>query len=273
LPAGKGLLGALIYFGLQHIDMGEKTEMRALAMRGGPYTVEERLALLAYCMTDVIALERLLPVMLPLIDFDRALLRSWYSGEAVSAMEFTGVPIDIETWRLYQGRWTDIQAALIAEVDAKYGVYVEGSFDSERFADFLARNEIPWSRTATGKLELKDDVFDDMSQAYPILKPLRQLRQCLSGMRLHGLTVGRDGRNRTQLWPFSSTTGRNQPSNAEFIFGPGAWMRGLIRAPEGHAVAYLDLSAAEFGIAAKLSDDPVMLADYAFDPYLGLGRR
>ena len=35
LPAGKGLLGALVYYGLPHIDLGEKTEMRALAMRGG----------------------------------------------------------------------------------------------------------------------------------------------------------------------------------------------------------------------------------------------
>jgi DNA polymerase I len=50
-------------------------------------------------MTDVIALERLLPVMLPLIDFDRALVRGWYTGEAVSFMEHTGVPIDVGTWR------------------------------------------------------------------------------------------------------------------------------------------------------------------------------
>ncbi len=273
LPAGKGLLGALVYYGLPHIDLGEKTEMRALAMRGGHYTAEEILALLAYCMTDVIALERLLPIMLPFIDFDRALVRGWYTGEAVSFMEHTGVPIDVETWRLYQDHWDDIQDALIAEVDAPYGVFDGRSFNSDRFADFLARNEIPWSTTATGKLELRDQVFDDMSQAYSILKPLRQLRQSLSGMRLHGLTVGHDGRNRTQLWPFSSTTGRNQPSNAEFIFGPGAWMRGLIRASEGYAIAYIDLSAAEFGIAAKLSEDPVMLADYAFDPYLGLGMK
>ena len=224
-------------------------------------------------MTDVIALERLLPIMLPFIDFDRALVRGWYTGEAVSFMEHTGVPIDVETWRLYQDHWDDIQDALIAEVDAPYGVFDGRSFNSDRFADFLARNEIPWSTTATGKLELRDQVFDDMSQAYSILKPLRQLRQSLSGMRLHGLTVGHDGRNRTQLWPFSSTTGRNQPSNAEFIFGPGAWMRGLIRASEGYAIAYIDLSAAEFGIAAKLSEDPVMLADYAFDPYLGLGMK
>ena len=38
-------------------------------------------------------------------------------------------------------------------------------------------------------------------------------------------------------------TGRNQPSNAKFILGPARWMRGLIRPPEGHGIAYVDFSS------------------------------
>ncbi len=60
LPAGAGLLGALTYFGIDGIESAEKERMRALAMRGGPWTPQERADLLAYCETDVVALEKLL---------------------------------------------------------------------------------------------------------------------------------------------------------------------------------------------------------------------
>lgn len=60
---GRGLLGALAYHGLPALDGLEKENMRALAMRGGPYIDEERNALLDYCQTDVDGLARLLPAM------------------------------------------------------------------------------------------------------------------------------------------------------------------------------------------------------------------
>ena len=43
----------------------EKTEMRDLVLRGGPWTAAERAAILDYCESDVEALARLLPAMLP----------------------------------------------------------------------------------------------------------------------------------------------------------------------------------------------------------------
>jgi len=64
-PLGNGLLGALGYFGLDTIDAHEKREMRDLILGGGPWSDDERNAILEYCGSDVIALERLLPVMLP----------------------------------------------------------------------------------------------------------------------------------------------------------------------------------------------------------------
>ena len=60
---GAGLLGALTHFGIDGIDTAEKTTMRDLALRGGPYTDSERCDLLAYCETDVVALGKLLPAM------------------------------------------------------------------------------------------------------------------------------------------------------------------------------------------------------------------
>jgi DNA polymerase-1 len=87
------------------------------------------------------------------------------------------------------------------------------------------------------------------------------------------LAIGKDGRNRALLSQFSSSTGRNQPSANKFVFGLGSHWRSLIKPPEGYGVAYLDWSAAEFGIAAALSQDSAMMADYQSDPYLGFGQK
>ena len=94
-------------------------------------------------------------------------------------------------------------------------------------------------------------------------------------MRLFSdLAVGTDGRNRCLLSPFRSVTSRNQPSNAKFIFGPSCWLRSLIQPKPGHAVAYVDWSQQEFGIAAALSGDPAMMEAYrSGDPYLTFAKQ
>ena len=67
-----------------------------------------------------------------------------------------------------------------------------------------------------------------MGRSYPQIASIRELRVSLSQLRLRDLAVGRDGRNRCLLSAFSSRTGRNQPSNSRYIFGPAVWIRGLI---------------------------------------------
>jgi DNA polymerase-1 len=62
-PCGRGLLGALAWYGLDAIDAAEKGAMRDLALRGGPWTAAEKRDLLDYCESDVIALDRLLEAM------------------------------------------------------------------------------------------------------------------------------------------------------------------------------------------------------------------
>jgi hypothetical protein len=106
------------------------------------------------------------------------------------------------------------------------------------------------------------------------LSPLRELRSSLADLRLHDLAVGDDGRNRVMLSPFRSTTGRNQPSNSNFVFGPSVWLRGLIKPPPGHGLAYIDWKQQEFGIAAALSKDEAMRAAYLTgDPYLAFAKQ
>jgi DNA polymerase-1 len=271
--AGNGLLGALAYFGLDAIGATEKDEMRQLALGGGPWSETERSALLDYCEGDVAALERLLPAMLPGIDLPRALLRGRYMA-AAAAMEHAGTPIDVPTLELFRAHWTGIQGQLIAEIDASYGVYDGRTFKAGRFARWLAREGIPWPLLESGMLDLADDTFRQQARAYPAVSALRELRSSLSDLRLNDLAVGSDGRNRTILSAFRSRTGRNQPSNTRYIFGPSVWLRGLIKPPPGHGIAYVDWAQQEFGIAAALSGDTHMQAAYqSGDPYLAFAKQ
>jgi DNA polymerase I len=272
-PAGAGLVGALTYFGLDSIGSQEKDELRALVLRGGPWSEQERAAILHYCATDIVALERLLPAMLPRIDLPRALLRGRYMA-AAAAMEWNGVPIDVSTLSLLRQHWMDIQDDLIRTIDADYGVFEGRSFRAQRWAEYLIAQGIPWPRLESDRLDLSDDAFREMARIHPKVAPMRELRSALSELRLNDLAVGHDGRNRTILSAFRSRTGRNQPSNTKFIFGPSVWLRGLIQSLPGHGVAYVDWSQQEFGIAAALSGDQAMQVAYeSGDPYLTFAKQ
>jgi hypothetical protein len=148
-------------------------------------------------------------------------------------------------------------------------------FCAERWAAYLIRKDIPWPRLESGALALDDDTFREMARAYPAeIGPIRELRHTLGQLRLHKLAVGEDGRNRCLLSAFGAKTGRNTPSNAEFIFGPSTWLRGIIRPELGRAVGYIDWSQQEFGIAAALSDDVAMQDAYrSGDPYLAFAKQ
>ena len=272
-PCGNGLLGALAYFGLPSIGAAEKRDMRELAMRGGPHSREEQEALIAYCESDVQQLRLLLKAMWTRVSLGHALLRGRYTS-AVASMEWRGTPIDVDTLQSLRGAWPHIRLQLIQRCDFASQLYDGTTFKADRFENLLKVLEIPWPRTSSGRLALDDDTFRQMSGAYPVIAPIRELRHTLSDLRLEDLTVGRDGRNRCLLSPFQSVTGRNQPSTTKFIFGNSVWLRGLIEPPPGQVLVNLDWSGQEYGIAAYLSRDPQMMADYETgDPYLGFGKR
>ena len=270
---GAGLLGAMQYFGLPFLESDQKTAMRDLILSRGPWSVANQEKILEYCESDVIALSKLLPKMLPYIDTPRALLRGRYM-KAVSAMQNTGVPIDKETLCLFNEYWERIQDHLIADIDQAYGVFDGRTFKRDRWENYLIQNSIPWPRLESGALDLSDNAFRQQSKIYPCIAPMRELRASLSELRLNGLKVGDDNRNRCLLSPFRARTGRNQPSNTGFIFGPSVWLRGLIKPGPGYGLAYIDWSQQEFGIAAALSGDEVMKQAYlSGDPYLAFAKQ
>ncbi len=260
-PCGCGLLGALAYHGIDSIDAAEKDAMRQLVLRGGPYTDDERRAVLDYCQTDVDALAKLLPAMDADIDLPRALLRGRYMA-AVARMEWRGVPVDTDALAAFRQNWQAVQERLIQRIDTDYGIYDGRTFKADRWAGWLSANDIPWPRLPSGELALDDDTFREMARTYPAVAPVRELRTTLAQLRLNELAVGSDARNRCMLSAFGSRTGRNQPSNSRFIFGPSAWLRSLIRPEPGTAVAYIDWSQQELAIAAALSGDTKMQNAY-----------
>jgi hypothetical protein len=400
VPSGKGLLGAMDYFGLDSISALEKQELRDLAMRGGPYNQQEQSDLLAYCASDVDGLIQLLPRMWPKIDLPRALFRARYQA-AVSAMERRGVPVDQELFARLAQHWTAIKYRLITACDEAAGIFVpakqrkinplsdygiaildiarefslnphtladfadnlwetrreevkernrvrkaardvvgstpgrlgvghsfdlnevpdsEGSADTlweelsrpdekpkprhdrgliqeaaeqvtaygnsapmpteMRFSSagmeaYVRRHGIAWPRLKSGALDLKEQTFREMKKRYAsLIGPIHELRESLSSLRLNCLAIGPDGRNRTNLWAFASRTGRNQPSNSKFVFGPSTWIRGFIKPGPDRGIAYCDWSAEEPGIAAYLSgDDNMRAAYYSDDAYLWLARK
>jgi DNA polymerase-1 len=285
-PEGKGLLGALRYYGLDTIGAKQKDAMKKRVMQGWPFSPEERQQILTYCESDVDALQRLLPRMLSETDLGVAL----YHGEFAAAsalMEHRGVAIDMEVFAQLADNetWSAVRDAMVPAIDAQYGVYVrdrtgDWSFNMERFSAYLAREGIQgWPLLESGKLNMQRKTFEDMSKGWPQLEELRQLRHARDKMRKVKLAVGRDGRNRTVLWPFKAKTSRTQPKAAQWIFSPAVWLRSLIKPEPGMAVAYVDYSSMEFLIAASLSDQHsgsvnTMLNMYnSGDPYLSFAKR
>ena len=269
----KSLVSALQLYGLEQFIPEEKDSMRDLILSGGPWSEAQRSAILDYCQQDVVALGPLLNAMLrhapwSELQFNQALVRGRYM-KAVGVMQHRGIPIDLGMLDKLNANWEDIKLNLIENVDAQYGVYVDGRFKEALFQSYLAREGIPWPRLDSGRLALDRNTFSNMSKRYPTVQPLHELRKTLGRFKLNNLAVGRDGRNRTLLSPLAAKTGRNQPRNAKFIFGPAKWIRGLIKPPEGSALAYCDWSSQEIAIAAALSDDNLLWAAYeSGDPYI-----
>jgi len=279
----QGLIGALQYFGLSSIAPKRKDAMRERIMKGWPFTAEEQRQILDYCAEDVEALHELLLKLLPKIDLPIALHR----GEAVAALarsEQAGVPIDMEIFPQLADKktWREVRDSMVPLVDV-HGIYVcdkDGwHFNLTNFEQWTISEGINWPRKEdTGKLDMRRKTFESMAKAYSQIEPLRQLRYIRDKLRTIQLSVGRDGRNRTVLWPFSSKTSRTQPKAKHWIFSPSVWLRFLIRPEPEKALAYIDYSSMEFGAAAALSNghcgpsNPMLDLYRSGDPYLNFGK-
>lgn len=283
LNVGTSLLDAAAHYGCPAMPASHKERMRTLVLTGGPFSAEEREVILDYCMEDVEMTAVLYRRMLPEINVPAALERGRYS-KAVARIEWNGIPTDVELLNALRERWSHLRVHLVNEVEHehRFGIYsTQGdnvSFSYSRFDEFLVREGLydVWERTSSrsSKPRLDKDYLKQMAQFFPRLEPFRALRKLTASLPTLDPPIGTDGRNRTSIRAFAAKTSRNQPRAREMLMCFPGWLRSVMRADPGHALLYADLSSAEFGIAAALSGDEAMMADYrSGEPYLGLGKR
>ena len=274
LKTGNSLLGALALRDCAHIDANEKEAMYRLICDQNQWSPSEQQTIVDYCESDVIGLVALLSKMAGTIDWPRALYRGRYMA-AVARIERTGVSVDEKIYAAMCGNWERVKTSLVNATNIDFGVYDGLTFKQDRFAAYLRQKGIHhWPRLPSGALDLKDDTFKRQAKLYPIVAPIWDVRQCLGRLRLSALEVGSDSRARAMLSPFRSLTGRNQPSASKFIFNTAKFLRGLVRPPEDHGLAYIDFASQENGIAGGLSGDERMIDAYCDgDPYLAFAKQ
>jgi hypothetical protein len=273
-PAGFGLLGALAFFGLDTLNAVQKEVGRGLFMEERVWSAEERKTGLEYCEGDVFDMVQLLPRMLPKIDLVQSVACRGRHMRATARIEDAGIPFNAGGYRRLVEWWPIIKDNLVRAVDSEFHVFEGTTFKKHLWAEYVARTGKQWPRLASGALALGDNVFKAMAKKYPDVARMRELRTALAQLRNLDLPIGPDGRHRRSLRPFSTKTGRYAHSSSGYVFGPATWLRSLIRPSEGTALAYLDWSQQEFGVAAALSSDEAMMRAYtAGDPYLEFARQ
>ena len=271
------LIGAMDYYGLDRISAAEKKQMQTRISRGHPFTADERNPILDYCESDVVCLEKLLPAMAHTIELPYAIFRGRYTV-AVARIERLGYPIDCESYERVIRNLEPLKSRLIADFEAEHGPspYMRNSrgvhnFRFSRLETYLADLDLlsAWQKTPKNRLKTREDYLREMARQHPALQPLAQLVKRIGDLRQFGLTIGSDSRARYPVMPFKADSGRNQPKAKQFVFAQSSWTRGFVMSPPGYALAYIDWSAAEFAIAAKLSQDLAMQKAYdSGDPYL-----
>jgi hypothetical protein len=273
-PPPSGLVDALVYFGIDSpIAKLEKQRLQERCSRGGPWEPGEREEILAYCKTDVTPLPRLLEKLLPHINLAQALERGRFT-KTVAAMEGTGLPIDVPKYDEVIRKRKLVIAKLIEPIDKVFQIYSGTTFKLDRFTAYLEREAITdWPRTPRGRPVLKVKALGHVLAKYPQVAPLFQLTCQIGKLRKCSLKIGHDGFARTSLLPFVAATGRSQPKAREFHYAMPAWMRFLIVAPPGYAVASLDWSGQEIAIAAIKSGDKNLREVYeSGDAHLKAGK-
>jgi DNA polymerase family A len=269
------IAGALRYFCEDELDVTHKKDMRDRILQGPPFTDAEQRDILEYCESDVQALARLFPHIVPTIrSLPHALFRAKFQWVMARA-EHRGVPMDLPALSQTRRNWDGMRLDLVTEMDRPFGIYeIENGqphWRKENFKAYLRRNGMSWPRYEDGTLDETDQTFREMEGKYPAIGPLRELRYSLSKLRLNDLQVGSDGRNRALLGAYGTKTGRNAPSNSKFVFGPAKWIRFLITPPFGSVLIHRDYCQQEVRIAAVVSGDAALLAACeSGDVYLGI---
>lgn len=277
------LLAVVRWAGLPVRAVEDKKAVRDVILRGHPYSAQERELILRYCRDDVVDTALVAKKMLPHIEsIPQAVLRAPFM-RSVAKIQRAGLPTDVSTYeKLVQYR-EPLKAKIISQfkeggLDIFEGTSmryskVEALVHSLGLEDVWPKPKRQRSRrvkqdeTSSGRKRHKVfstevEAFEAMAALRSELTPLAEAVKIIKDLKTFELVIGSDCRSRYPVFPFGAITGRCTPSSKQFLLAQSAWTRGLIAPLPGWAIAYLDYAAAEILIAAVLSGDQNMLADY-----------
>jgi hypothetical protein len=138
-------------------------------------------------------------------------------------------------------------------------------------SEFLVRHKVKGCRrTTSGQFGTSGRDFERLEEQRPDFEGIAEAHKTVTQLHELQLFAGLDGRYRTPIWAFSTITSRTAPNGAAFPFTTPSWCRYTLMPAERRVLAYLDFGSMEFGAAAGLSQDPMMMADYDREPYLVL---
>ena len=272
----KGLIEACRAYGIVGWEYVEKKEI-AKDIGEGRWQKYGQDGVYDYCEEDVKNSTKLLHaqlrdrcdyrgyISLPAADVERVLHWSNYSAKAISLIQARGMPIDMPLWNLVQENKIAVIWEMLRQFDPSFGdvdsIYdLDGHWSKERFKGWLIRRGIhAWPHLESGALDESGDAFRLMYHE-PGIENLHTLRDSIGFINKATLPIGPDGRNRPSLFPFCTATGRN--AHAKSPYNAHAGVRGFMLFPPGSIGAYFDWRTQEVGVAAYLSDDKRLQADY-----------
>ena len=269
----RSLISFLRFHGIHDGDEALKEVMRQRIIQGRPFNRKERRLILKYCLSDVLLLEKLVEALLPrIVNFNQALMRGEYVKFTAEIFR-RGQPAD--PWSEPMLRRSEVRQALrlraVSDTRLTYGLIKGSAIKQAQMREFVIRHKLSgWRTTPTGKLGTANRDLLALEERHPAgeFRGIADIHKTVSQLHELQLIAGPDNRYRTPLWAFSTITGRMAPGGAEFPFTTPAWCRFTLMPAPGTALIYLDFASMEFGVAAALSQDPTMLADYAGEPYL-----
>jgi hypothetical protein len=268
---GPSLIKACRRYGVPTMDAAYKEEMRALAYTKANLSPEEIAALQNYCLDDDCrSTLRLFRAMRPRLDLARAPIR----GAAVMQLElmrWRGMPIDVPLYRRAEHNAAVIAMRMRHELNRKlnFEIFYSGIFKRAAVFRMMRQRGIPIPvDPKTRKLSCSTRLIKPMIETYPEMKIFYEDKRMLDAFTRLGLEIGSDNRHRVWANPFGTKTGRNNPST-KALWGLPHTMRSFMRPDTADmAIAQVDFGAEHVGIAAALSGDPVLMADYQTgDPY------
>jgi hypothetical protein len=267
---GPSLIRACQRYRVAGMDAAHKDAMRALVYTKLTLTPEEIEAEKDYCLEDCRMTMRLFCAMRQDIDFLRAPVRGAFMME-LERMRWRGLPIDEPLYQQTKRRAPIAAAGLRTELNRRLGaeIFLDNVFKRKAMFAWMRQSNIPIPiDPKTQRDSLATKLIKGMIETYPPLKDYYEFSRMIKALGSLKLEIGADGRNRFWMNPFGTKTGRNNPSTNRALLGLPHTMRSFMKPPPGMAIAQIDFGAQEIGIAAALSKDPTLMADYmSGDPY------